>query len=64
MDTLPILRNPAWRHGSRLATGRAGPAAPRRLGAAAMGAIRRAPRGHFAPTARCRSLPRLAFGLI
>ena len=65
MGALPLFRDPAWRHGLRLAAmRRAGRAAPRRLGAAPTGAIRRAERGHLLPAARCRSLPRLSFGLI
>jgi len=65
MGTLPIIRDPAWRHGLRLAgIRRAGRAAPRRLGAAPTGAHRRAARGHLLPAGRCRSLPRLSFGLI
>ena len=65
MDTLPRPRNPAWRHGLRLAGARDGlrPATgARRPVAAALGAARGLCRGRYRPPARCRSLPRLAFG--
>jgi hypothetical protein len=65
MDTLLAPRNPAWRHGPRVAAARrVRPAAPRRLGAAVMGAVRGSRRGHFQPAAHCPSLPRLTYGLI
>jgi hypothetical protein len=63
MDLLDPARNPLWRHGQRVAAcARPRGVAPRRRGAAAMGAVRGAARVHLAPAVRCRSLPRLAFG--
>ena len=62
MDTHSVPRDPAWRHGSRIAAaGRDRATAARRAGASAMGVRGQVIRARASLAPRCRSLPRLAF---